>query len=265
MTIFKFELKQLSVSMFLWSIILGVLIFLMTPVYIDMLTGTDMSNLSELSNQGYYETMGTNMQILSTPLGAYSFLTTFVLFACAVHGMNVGLSMITKEYRGATADFILTKPYSRSKVFVSKLLAGLVATLVVGAAYFVGSWLGMAVGAKGAYSFQVMALIACSAIFVQWIFLFLGMMLGVLWPHLRTTVTVSSGVAFFAFVTGSFSYKMGFIWLGFLSPFTYFKGADIISTERYDPVNLLVFALVSGAALLAGHYYFRKKDVTLVS
>lgn len=264
MTIFKNEWKHLRGSMLVWSVVLGVLIFLMTPVYVDMLTGAEPGAMSDLANTGYYETLGTSIEMMTTSLGAYAFLTTFVLFACAIHGMNLGLTIMTKEYRCAAADFLLTKPYSRSRVFFAKLFAGLMATLVVGLAYLVGSWAGMEVGAKGDYSALPMVLIACSTIFIQWIFLMLGMLIGVLFPNLRTTVTISAGVAFFTFVTSSFSYKMGYTLLGYFSPFTYFKSADIIANTQYLPENLVAYALVAGALIFAGHWIFRNKDIILV-
>lgn len=264
MTIFKNEFKQLLSSMLVWSIVLGILIFLMTPVYVDMLTSADMSAMGDLANTGYYEALGTNIEMMTTSIGAYAFLTTFVLFACAIHGMNIGLSIMTKEYRCAAADFLLTKPYSRSRIFFAKLFAGLAVTLVVGLAYLMGSWAGMEAGAKGDYSALPMVLIACSTILIQWIFLVLGMLIGVLFPNLRTTITISSGVTFFTFVTGSFSYKMGYALLGYFSPFTYFKSADIITSHQYQPISLLVYAVGSVVIIYVGHKIFRNKDIILV-
>lgn len=265
MIIFRYEFRQLRQSVILWALSLGGLIFLMTPVYIDMLRGAGMASVVDIANQGYFEAMGTSLEILSTPLGAYSFLTSFVLFACAVNGMNMGLSTITKEYRNAAADFLMTKPHSRSKIYVSKLLAGALASLVIGLAYLAGSWAGMEAGAKGEYVFLPMVLIAFSTIFVHWIFLVSGMLLGVISPRIRTPISISAGTAFLSYVTASFSFKMGYTILGLISPFTYFKGADIITHHGLSTFHMIVFLAAMAVLITAGHQIFCKKDVMLVS
>lgn len=266
MTIFKYEMKQLRGSIMIWSLVLAVSIFFMLPVYIEMLSNAGaMAENGEFSGNSFFDMIGTNIEILSTPIGAYSFLTVFVLIAVAINGMKLGLGIITKEYMCGTTDFLLTKPYSRSRIFVSKLLAATSAVIIIGAAYFLASWAGMIRGTEGNFDFLPFALIAFSIILIQLLFLTMGMLVGVVFPHIRTPIVIAVGVAFVTYLFGGFSRKMGFDIIGYLSPYRYFDGTQIIITNGYNSGYMILFAALVLIFSITGHQIFCKKDVMLAS
>jgi len=261
MTIFKYEIKQLKGSIIIWSAILAVSIFFMLPVYIELFSSAGQISITEFSDNPFFEMLGTNIEILSTPMGAYAFLTSFVLVACAINGMKLGLETITKEYINGTTDFLFTKPHSRSKIFISKLLASLTAVMIIGVTYFLASWAGIEAGAEGNYDFRIFALIALSIIFMQVIFLALGMLAGVVYPHLRTPIIISVGVAFVTYVFGAFARKMSIASVGYLSPYIYFDNMQTIINNGYRTGYMILFAVLSVIFIIGGHYIFCRKDV----
>ncbi len=262
MTIYKYELKQLRGSILIWSIALGVSIFAMLPVYMDMFTSSGLVAIEDFSENAFFELIGTNIEILTSSMGAYSFLTTFVLMASAINGMKLGLGSITKEYMNWTTDFLFTKPHSRSKIFISKLLASFTAILIISVVYFVASWAGMKVGATGGYDLRIFALIALSVLFMQLIFLAFGMLAGVLFPHIRTPIMISFGVAFVTYVLGSFSRKMNIAAVGYLSPYIYLDNVQTIINDGYRAGYMILFFVLVAIFIIAGHQIFCKKDVT---
>jgi ABC-2 type transport system permease protein len=265
MTIFKYEMKQLRSSILIWSAALAVSIFFMLPVYIEMLSGAGAISNSEFSGNAFFDMIGTNIGILSTPIGTYAFLTTFVLVASAINGMKFGLQTITKEYLNGTTDFLFTKPHSRSKIFISKFLAAVTAVTIIGTVYFLASWAGMKAGSNGSFDFRTFALIALSTIYIQLIFLALGMLVGVVFPHIRIPIIISVGVAFVTYVFGAFSRKMSIAAIGYLSPYIYFDNVQTIINNGYRTNYMILFVLLSVIFIIAGHQIFCKKDVTPVS
>ena len=264
-TIFKYEMKQLRGTIIIWSISLFLVILLILPVYIGMMSSADTVVLEGFGDNPMLEAMGVTLDVIATPIGTYAFLTFYVFLACAINGMNMGLKMITKEYMQKTADFIFTKPHSRGKVFISKIFAILTSAVIIGLIYFLASWAGMVIGAGGDYDFLIMTQIAFSIVFVQLIFAALGLFVGIIFPHIRAPLLVATAVAFVSYVTGSFSNKMGYTALTYLSPYHYFTSAEIIKTGSYDVGFLLLsFFLVSGLLGISYHV-FRKKDIIIVS
>ncbi len=265
MTIFKYEMKQMKGTILIWSISLFLVILLILPVYIEMMSSADTVVLEGFGGNPMLEAMGITLDVIATPLGTYAFLTFYVFLACAINGMNMGLKMITKEYMQKTADFIFTKPHGRGKVFFSKIIAILAATLVIGLAYFLGSWLGMLIGAGGDHNFIIMTQIAFSVVFIQLIFAALGLFAGILFPHIRAPLLVATAVAFVSYVIGSFSNKMGYTVLTYLSPYHYFSSAEIIKTGSYELRFLVLSFLLVSVLLGISYNIFRKKDIIIIS
>lgn len=265
MTIFIQELKQLKFSTLIWSISLVTAILLMLPVYIDMLSTAGNTGIADTSGNLLFETIGTNLQILSTPIGTYAFLTLFIVFALAIRGMNTGLTVITKEYRQNSADFLLTKPFSRTSIYFSKLAAAASSAVIIGILYAAASWITVSISTSDSFSRKHLILIALSSIFIQLIFIVFGMLIGIIIPRLINTLTVSTGTVFISFASGSFSLKTGISFFGLFSPIHYFNGADIILRGTYDMGYISLFIALLLLLTAAGHHYFRTNDVTLVS
>ena len=117
----------------------------------------------------------------------------------------------------------------------------------------------------GAYSFIHFLLIALSVIFVQLLFMASGLLIGIIFPMIRTPISVSAGVAFLTYITGSFSIKARVPVAGYFSPYLYFNGADIIINGGYDTVKLILYVLILVVLVVVAYWIFRKKDIVLVS
>ena len=94
MQIFRFEWKRSQKYILIWAAALAVGIFFMTPVYYGMMetAGTLPTGFAQ---GGYFETVGISLELLTKPMGMYSFLTGFFMIACGIIGLHLGLSWHT--------------------------------------------------------------------------------------------------------------------------------------------------------------------------
>lgn len=265
MTVFRYELLQLRTRILVWSLVLAGLIFMSLPVYVEMISGAVTLEIASLQNAEFYEMFGTSIEILRTPVGTYSFLTSFMLYAVAVHGMSLGIGMFTKEYRNNTSEFLLTKPYSRVRVYAEKLSAALTAGGVIGVSYTVASLAAMGISTGETWSRGVLVMIGLSTVLVFAFFLAIGFLIGVLAPGLRSAVAVSAAAAFFTYVFQAFSHKTGIEIIGYLSPYVYFEGTDIITRSGYDAGRFVLFVVLVTALLLAGARIYTGRDIRQLS
>jgi ABC-2 type transport system permease protein len=264
MTIFNNELKQIKRSTLIWASILAVLIIMMLPVYIRMVSGGGLP-LDNISDNAFFESMGTSMEILVTPIGMYSFLTFFILFATSMYGMNLGLGMMTKEYRQSSADFLMTKPYSRTMIYFSKVMAAATSIVTIGLFYMAASLIAMRRSVETGFSMRSVALIALPIILVPLMMLFLGMLVGTVFSRLRTTIILSTGVIFLSYANGSVSRIAGIGALRYLSPLHYFNAASVIVDNVYETRFVLVFIVSCLVLVFLGLRIFQKKDIATVS
>lgn len=263
MIIFKYEFKQLFKSTMLWSIVLSLIIILMLPVYVDMLTNNEVMSIDSFEGVEYYKNFGTNLETLLTPIGAYSFLATFVLYAIAVHGMALGIKMFTKEYHNKTADFLMTKPYNRKNIFISKILAGLFSGFIISVFFTIGSLIGMFMSSYEIFPFKATALIGFSTFFIYLFFQSIGVIVAQLKPRLKTHLIVSFAFMFLSYVIASFAYKTEIFLLSIISPFTYFKGLDIIRLSGYHLLKLIGALMISFILFFIAYKIYNSKDVKL--
>jgi ABC-2 type transport system permease protein len=264
MVIFKFEMKQLKKSIVIWSLALSSAIFFMLPVYIKMITNAGYG-MESLGDNNFFDSIGLSMEILSTPIGIYYFLTFFIMFACAINGFNKGLNIMTKEYRQNSADFLMTKPWSRGNVYVSKFSALAMEAIITGVVYTVMSYVSMSRGTTENFNIRTFILIAISITLVQLLFLTFGIFIGTIFPKIRATLPISTGVVFISYATGSMSRIVGINLLRYFSPLHYFNGSAIISTVSYELKYLAALIILMLLFLVVGYQIYCKKDIALVS
>ena len=268
MAIFRYELKQYKASMIIWSVSVALAIIFLVPVFIHLMANKALFTddmMSKLNGNTVAAAMGVNLQSFLTTTGIYAYVTSFIMIAFAVNGTNMGLSIISKEYIQKTADFLMTKPHSRGKVFLSKLLAAVVYCTVIGVIYFAASFFIMQTSTKGEFDFVPFALISLSSILIQFLYLAVGMLIAVIIPNLKTPVVLSTGVAYITFIFGSYSRVVKSSFAGYLSPYSYFNSSYIKEHSSYDPMYLLLFFAVTMICLAVSYGIFVTKDITTVS
>lgn len=264
MAIFKYEMLQLKWYIFWWSAALAISIFGMLPTYMGFLTGAEIP-AGMLAGNAFYDSIGLSMKYINTPIGVYGFLTSFMMIAAGINGMYLGLSIFTKECTGKTADFLMTKPYGRGKVFAAKTLAALTSAIIIGVAYMAGSFASVFSNGADNFDLKLVFLIGLSLIFLTLFFMAIGTFIGVLLPKIRTPLTFSAGVTFLFYITGTFSRKTGFIPGQFITPFVYFGHSNIIDTGGYDSTYMIVFLILVLLFTALSYNIFRKKDILLPS
>ncbi|MDW7669582.1 MAG: ABC transporter permease subunit [Bacillota bacterium] len=268
MIILKYELKQMKTLVIAWSLAIAILVFLLVPVYIDIgkSVGTDDQQLDQvISDNEFLQAVDMSAEFLSKPIGMYGFLNGwFFALAASVLAMYVGLSVNTKDFTGKSVDFIYTKPFNRSKIFLSKLLAASVVVFTVGIVYFVSSYAALRINLPEGFDMNMFIHLAFSLIMLQGIYLALGIFVGVLWPRNRRPLLFSVTVVFITVVIGTFAAVMSFDWMLFLSPPKFFGGSVIASMGGYDMrfVYWLFFLVI--AFIVSGYFIFKKKDLITV-
>ena len=123
MNVFWREIRAYRKSAVIWAIALSVLVVAFMTIYTSFTQDVETSR-KILSNLPPAVTRALDIEMSNffTIFGFFSYILTFVGLAGAVQAMNYGVGVLSKEESGKTADFLLTKPISRTKVYISKLI-----------------------------------------------------------------------------------------------------------------------------------------------
>ena len=258
------ELRRYRKSLVIWTMSLVLLAIVFLSIYPSLIQGGDLSLLQEIMNsfdEAYKQLFSLDDNVFTSLVGFYGFLLTFVLLIGAIQATNLGLSLLSQEDRNKTADFLLSKPVTRSDVITSKLMAG-ITVLVITNAIFIPTMITITNNAfEEKIASDVLLLATLSLFFVQMFFLSLGLMLSVSFRKIKSVVSVSLPTVFGFYLIGILDGVIDEQTIRYLSPFKYFKISYINEYSMYEGSYLLVGIIVMLIAIVLTYKIYTRKDI----
>lgn len=264
MNIFIHELKANRKSTVIWTVSLLALMVLFMSMFPTISKEVDeFKKMLEGFPVAVQQALGIQIDSFASILGYYSYVFMYITLCGAIQAMNLGTSIVSKEVREKTADFLLTKPVTRTTILTAKVLAAVISLLVTSVIYMAGSGLMVNVVATD-YSMTAFLLINLSLFIIQLIFLALGILISVYFPKIKSVLTVSLGTVFAFFIIGMLSATSGDEVKRYLSPFKYFDTSYIIENTNYELPFLLVGIGFIVLAIVGSYFFYTKKDIHAV-
>lgn len=267
MNIYLQEFKSLRKSAIIWSCSMSALAVLFLSLYPSV--ASDAIDYKEiLSNYPatIREMLGINLEFVSTLIGLYALSFTFVLLCAAIQAMNLGVSILSREARERTADFLLVKPVSRTQIVFAKLAAAISILVFTEIIYYIIAFVAANIFKTENFNNKIFFLVNFTMFFLQLIFLAIGMFVSVFFKKIKNVLPLSLGFVFGFYLIGSLlatgSDKEA---KRFLSPFQYFDLTYIMKHSAYEWSYLLTGAMIVIVCITAGFIIYNKKDIHAVS
>ena len=264
-TIFKTELRRTRKSLVIWSAIVGLVALLGILEYpvIIQYTG-EVEKALVLIPKLAQLVFGVYNVNLNEAVGYYVVMyywTGLIVFA---HAMYTGASMIAKESRDHTVEYLFTMPCTRGAVVWAKVLAGLVNIAVVGAVTIGISLLAMAPVTDDGAVFRHILVSGAGLFATQCVLMALGFLCSALFKSYRAGVLTAMGLLIACYCGLFFVQYVDRPGLAFLSPLAYFDISGVVQ----NGLRWLYLALAAaGAALcivLVQRLYAKKEMGALV-
>lgn len=265
--IYRREFRNRLKSVLIWSLGLTFLIvffFSLFPVFADQ--AALMNEFMARYPQELRAAFGMNNMDLATVLGFYSFIFMFVQLCLAIQASNYGFGLVSIEESELTADFLLSKPVSRSQVLTSKLLAALTGLTLTNLVVWVCSFGAIALfrGAR-AYEPRTLLLLLLSIVIFQFFFLSVGLVISLLVKRVRSVTPYGLGLGFGMYVLSAFSGVFGEVVLELVTPFKHLDAPSIIQHGAYDTPLVLLNVAVTVVALAVSYWRYIRRDIPAVS
>jgi ABC-2 type transport system permease protein len=262
MNILLHELRAYRKSTIIWTISLIGVVALFMSFFPSFTKDTEeFRKLLEGYPAALREAFGINLDNFFSILGFYCYGLSFVTLCGAIQAMNLGTGIVSKEVREKTADFLLTKPVTRSAVLTSKLLAALISLIITNIVYLAAATLLAYQVATVDFEVSIFILLSLTVFFVQLIFLAIGIIISVIVQRIKSVLTVSLATVFAFYFLGMFSSTSGDEVKRYLSPFKYFDTAYIIEKSGYEASFLITGAVVIVIAIGASFFIYSKNDI----
>jgi ABC-2 type transport system permease protein len=262
MNILLHELRAYRKSTIIWTISLIAVVALFMSLFPSFTKDTEeFRKLLEGYPVALREAFGINLDNFFSILGFYCYGLSFVMLCGAIQAMNLGTGIVSKEVREKTADFLLTKPVTRTAVLTNKLLAALISIILTNIVYLAAATLLAYQVATVDFEVSIFILLSLTVFFVQLIFLALGIIISVIVQRIKSVLTVSLATVFAFYFLGMFSSTSGDEVKRYLSPFKYFDTAYIIEKSGYEASFLITGAVVIVIAIGISFFIYAKKDI----
>ncbi len=264
MTIFKHEFLMKKKSIIIWSLSLAAFMIFYMAFFPAM--AQDSASFEAVMTsfpKEMLQALGLREGLsLASLMGFFSLTFTMMQVAIAIQSANYGFSILSEEERELTADFLLSKPVSRSKIYFSKLLAALLGLLITAIAVGVSSLVALELFSggqtyEGAHLFK---LILTVPIF-QLLFLSVGMFISLLFKKIRSVLSLSMGLVIGLYVVNSVRGIIDSDSLGYLTPFYYFEPGPILIEGRYDLKLFAIATAIIIVALVSSYLLYIRRDI----
>lgn len=204
---------------------------------------------------------GMDILPIDTPLGYYVCMYLWYCMVAFAHAIVLGATIIAKEERDRTAEFIYTMPYSRKTIISGKIIAAAMNVLCMTIFTFLCIILTLVSQMNGESIMPEILTTMIGMFFAQMLCLALGLFFSSLFKYHRTAMSMA--ISFFAlsFVLATVIEFVGNMeFLNFLTPFRYFF-APYVVTNGISPMYVLLSLFFAGVFVFFTYRLYEKRDI----
>ena len=260
MTLVQHELKQSRISLIVWTLSIASLLAVCVFLYPSM--KNEMDAVSEM-----FSSMGSFTAAFGMDKVSFGTLTGFYVVECgnivglggAFFAALCGISVLAKEEKEHTAEFLMTHPVSRWRVVTDKLIAVIFQLVILNVAVYLTAVVSIALIGEDipwkelnllhlAYFFlQVEPATGCFGIsaFLRRSGMGIGLGIAMLFYFLNLVANITEEAAFLKYIT----------------PFGYAEGADIVNSLSVNGEMLAVGVAFTVAGIVISYVKYCKKDL----
>lgn len=265
MNLFRRELRAHLKALIIWPGAMAIFMLMCMAKY-QTISGSNSQALQDMMKSFPHSVQAifgmTGLDLATVP-GYFGVCFLFIVIILAVHAGLSGGNFFAEEEMTHTTEFLYTKPFTRTKIFVTKLLAGL---LHVGVLW--GVTLAASVAAIGAFAqmdgfwHDFMRLMIAMGI-IQLTFYAFGVAAATCFKKSAIygrAVTIVVFASYLLYVLAQFSSHIS--WLHYASIFSYFNATDIITAHSLKVHYVTICLLVACLLTLIGKWRFVRHDFT---
>ncbi|MEH7504515.1 ABC transporter permease subunit [Neobacillus drentensis] len=264
MNIFLKELKSYRKSLIFWSI--GVFLMVasgMAKYEAYSSSGQSINDLMADLPKSMKAVMGFGVVDLSKISGYYSLLYIYLLLMATIHAAMLGASIIAKEERDKTAEFLFVKPVSRNTIITAKLLAGFTNIVIFNLVTWVS--LIILVGKYNSTGEAVngdIALTMAGMFILQVLFMVIGSALAAVKRKPKTAPSLATGVLLLTYMLSiAIDLNENIESMKYLTPFKYFDAKNVMFGGGIEAIFIIISMILIAALLWVTFSFYKKKDL----
>lgn len=262
MNIIKRELRANLKSMIIWCIAAAFLVTVWMIEFESFANNPYIDDFMKSIPEGILSVMGmSNLDIRS--LGG--FIATISLYLYLILGIQavlLGSSIISKEERDKTAEYLFTLPVSRKKVIGSKIISAIINLMILNIVTVISIILSTVSYKKEADFYSFITLMFLAVFIIQLIFLSIGMLVASINKRYKKSGNISVSILMLTFIIASIINMVESLdFLKYISPFKYFDATYILNEKSLEPTFILISIGIIIIGILGTFIFYPKRDL----
>lgn len=241
MNIVKRELRANLKSIIIWSIAMAFLVLVWMIEFESFANNPYIDDFMKSMPEGLLSAFGmTNLDIASLQ-GFIGTISLYLYLLLGIQAVLLGSSIISKEERDKTAEYLFTLPVSRKKVIGSKIIAAIINLIILNLVTASSMLLSTVSYNKEPNFYSFIVLIFLGVFIVQLIFLSIGMLVASLNKRYKKSGNISVSILMITFLIASLINMVDSLdFLKYITPFKYFDASYILNEKSLEPVFIII-------------------------
>ena len=196
--------------------------------------------------------------------GFYGMLYLYILLMSTIHAALLGANILAKEERDRTSEFLMVKPASRTRILTAKLAAAVVNVLVLNLVCLGLSFAVVEQYSAGEDLTNEIWLLMGAMFILQLVFLFLGSAVAAAGKSPKAAASIATTVMLTTYVISivvDVSANLDF--LRYFTPFKYFAAAPIVTNQTYEPIYVVLSALIIAVSVAVTYVAYNRRDLKI--
>lgn len=256
----KHELKQQLSGFLIWTIVIGALIFGFMLMF--TLFSGELEQFSDImeSMEPLLAMFGMQSLDISTIEGWFGAdASLLLLIGGGMYATQLGMRTLLKEESEKTADFLLTQPIPRKKVFIDKYLANVIYIAMFNLISFIITWVSVIV-IEESFPLLLMILYFISNIILMLVLMTIAYGIS---AFIRKSFSgIAFGIAIALYVINSVTnVSESLHFLKYVSPFVINESGVIFNEKTLQFGFIGYYGLIAVIVFVLGFNYYKQKDI----
>lgn len=263
--LFLKEIKSNKVSLILWIAVITFLITATMSVYTKFLENqSKVMGMISLVPKGALQFKGiSNFTDLFSALGFYAVNNIiYMMVLGSIFSIVLASNILLKEEYNKTAEYLLSRPVTRSNIFLTKLSVFAVNVLLLNLVTSLAGLICIELVKQGAFSIGAFLILSLYTFLLNFLFGATGLFISVIVKKPKPVTTVCIGlvlILYFVFTLSKLTRSVAF--LGYLSPFKFVNTDVNNQAYRLEVLNLGYFILLSAVLIISSYRIYLHKDI----
>jgi ABC-2 type transport system permease protein len=265
--LFLKEMRRNAISLLLWIIVITLLVSFTMSVYQTFVENrTKVMGMLNLVPKGALQFKGiSNINDLTSVLGFYAVNNViYMMVLGSIFAMVLGSNILLKEEYNKTAEYLLTKPLTRTEVFFSKLAVIFIHVIILNMVTAMAGLISMKLVQKVPFSLGAFFILSLYTLLLNMLFGAAGLFLSNLVKRPRPITTLGIGLVLFLYFIFTLSkITESASRIGYISPFKYVDMEVTSPSYHLQLWNVLYFAGFTLLLTSVSYKIYCRKDIYL--